>query len=108
MYSYEIAHLAKNFTLEIPIYFQNEYRRFFLLFPPNVLIVPKKTVKKNLKKLPFVKSFHTSNFYEIYFFYKSKNNLQIKFSTTLDLCYFFEVCTINCPKNFKKAIFSKK
>ena len=40
MYSYEFAHLAKFFIGKTLIYFQNEHRLFFLLFPPNVLLVP--------------------------------------------------------------------
>ena len=36
----------------------------------------------------FVKSCHNSNFYEAKLFFDKLKKLQIKFCTTLDLCYF--------------------
>ena len=87
IYSYEIAHLAKFYTVKTHMYFKNEHMLFFLLFPGTVLVVHQNWFKIIDFFGIFVKSWLNSNFYKAIFLIMLKS-LQIKFCTTLDLCHF--------------------
>ena len=106
LYSYEIAYGAIFFTSETPIYVQNEHKVLFLLFSPNVLLVPKnglKNLKVDFYRI-FVKSYHPSNFYEANFFLQKLKEFSNQILNNFRLMLLFEDCTLNGQK-MKKGYF---